>query len=92
MYVRIERCSCVKCGACWNICPEVFDQNPCDEYSELVEAHRFCGNRAEGEVPEDLLPCAQEAAHLCPVDIISVDDAGDAMPGAPDERNPLRYR
>src|SRR5512138_2049406 len=62
MYVRIERCSCVKCGACWNTCPEIFDQNPCDEFSELVEAYRFCGNRAEGEVPEECAACAREAA------------------------------
>jgi ferredoxin len=59
MYVKIERCSCVSCGACWNTCPEIFDQNPCDEYSELVEAYRFCGSRAEGEVPEELAACAR---------------------------------
>jgi ferredoxin len=75
MYVKIERGSCVSCGACWNTCPEIFDQNPCDEYAELVEAYRFSGNRAEGEVPEELAACAREAAGLCPVEIITVGEA-----------------
>jgi ferredoxin len=74
MYVKIDRCACIRCGACWNICPEVFGQNPCDEYSELVDAYRFCGSRAEGEIPEDLASCAQEAADLCPVEIIEVGE------------------
>jgi ferredoxin len=74
MYVKIERCSCVRCGACWNICPEIFDQNPCDEYSELVEAYRFCGSRAEGGVPEELAACAREAASLCPAEVITVGE------------------
>ncbi len=74
MHVKIERYSCVSCGACWNTCPEIFDQNPCDEHSELVEVYRFCGSRSEGEVPYELAPCAWEAAYLCPVEIITVDE------------------
>ena len=74
MYVKIERGFCVSCGACWNTSPEIFDQNPCDEYSELVETYRFCGSRAEGEVPEELAACAREAAHLCPVEVIEVKE------------------
>jgi ferredoxin len=74
MYVKIERGACVSCGACWNTCPEIFDQNPCDGYSELVEEYRFCGSRAEGEVPEELAACAREAAYLCPVEVIEVEE------------------
>lgn len=74
MYVKIERGSCVSCGACWNTCPEVFDQNPCDGYAELMDAYRFSGSRAEGEVPEERAACAREAAGLCPVEIIEVKE------------------
>ncbi len=74
MNVRIGRCSCVRCGACWNICPEVFDQNPCDEFSELLEEFRFCGSRAEGEVPASLAACVREAAYLCPVEVIRAEE------------------
>jgi ferredoxin len=70
MNVSIDRMACVSCGACWNICPELFDQNPCDSFSEVIEVYRFCGDRAEGIVPDSLCCCAQEAAGLCPVQII----------------------
>ena len=74
MFVKLDRSSCVSCGACWNICPEIFDQNPCDGYSELVEAYRFCANQSEGAVPEELSACICEAAYLCPVQIIEVEE------------------
>ncbi len=74
MYAKIERCSCVSCGACWNTCPEIFDQNPCDGFSEFVETYRFSGNPAEGEVPDELAACAREAAGVCPVAIITLEE------------------
>jgi ferredoxin len=72
MNVSLDRGACVSCGACWNICPELFDQNPCDSFSEIVEDYRFNGDRAEGVVPDCLCWCAQEAADLCPVQIIRI--------------------
>jgi ferredoxin len=72
MNVSIDRGACVSCGACWNICPELFNQNPCDSYSEVIDNYRFNGDRSEGIVPEYLGCCAQEAADLCPVQIIRV--------------------
>jgi len=72
MNVFIDRGACVSCGACWNTCPELFDQNHCDSYSEVVENYRFNGDRAEGIVPDRLYCCVQEAADLCPVQIIRV--------------------
>ena len=72
MNISIERGACVSCGACWNICPELFNQNHCDSYSEVVENFRFNGDRAEGIVPDYLCCCAQEAVDLCPVKIIHV--------------------
>ena len=70
MHITIDRSFCVSCGACWNTCPEVFEQNHCDSFSQLVEAYRFNCDRSEGEVTEDLVSCAREAAQLCPVEII----------------------
>lgn len=37
-----------------------------------MEEYRFGMDRAEGMVPEDLVPCAREAAALCPVEIINI--------------------
>jgi ferredoxin len=72
MYVTIDRSSCVSCGACWNICPDVFWQNPCDGFSEIAEEFRFGNDRAEGCVPADHAAATREAAQLCPVEVITV--------------------
>ncbi|MEI7857789.1 MAG: ferredoxin [Methanomicrobiales archaeon] len=72
MNVTIDRMECVCCGACWNICPDLFEQNPCDSLSQIAEPFRFCGDRAEGTVPVDLVVCAREAVNLCPVQIITL--------------------
>jgi len=74
MHVTIDRSSCISCGACWNICPGIFYQNPCDGFSEIVEEFRFSNDRAEGLVPDDYGECAREAADLCPEAIITVED------------------
>ena len=72
MNVTIDRMGCVSCGACWNTCPELFEHNPCDSLSQIAELYRFCGDRAEGIIPEDLVTCAREAANLCPVNVITI--------------------
>jgi ferredoxin len=72
MNVTIDRMDCVSCGACWNICPDLFEQNPCDSFSQIAEPFRFCGDRSEGTVPEDQISCAWEAVNLCPVQVITI--------------------
>jgi ferredoxin len=72
MNVIIDRMECVSCGACWNTCPDLFEQNPCDSLSQIVEQFRFCGDRAEGNIPENQIGCAREAVNLCPVQIITL--------------------
>jgi ferredoxin len=72
MNVTIDRMECVSCGACWNICPDLFEQNPCDSLSQIIEPFRFCDDHAEGTVPENYLLCALEAVNLCPVQIITI--------------------
>jgi len=72
MNVTIDRMECVSCGACWNTCPDLFEQNPCDFLSQIAEPLRFCGDRAEGSLPENQIRCAREAVNLCPVQIITI--------------------
>ena len=74
MHVTIDRSYCLSCGACWNSCAEVFYQNPCDGFAEIVEPFRFNNDRADGFIPEDLGACAREAAGLCPAEIITIED------------------
>ncbi|MDD1695465.1 MAG: ferredoxin [Methanoregula sp.] len=73
MNVVIDRSACVSCGVCWNTCPELFEQNPCDLFSQIAEQYRFSCDRAEGIIPEDINQCAREASALCPVQIIQLE-------------------
>ena len=70
--VTIDREECISCESCWAVCPEFFQQNTVDSWSEVVEKYRTGGNPAEGEAPADLLAKVQEAADACPVQIIHV--------------------
>jgi ferredoxin len=72
--VTIDREECISCGACWTTCPEVFEENEEDGFSQIVEAYQLSGNIAEGQVPETLGKCVQDAANGCPVEIIHVEE------------------
>ena len=74
MRVVIDRMTCVSCGSCWEACPGLFEQDPGDSFSRIIEKYRIDGNIAEGILAEDLVACAQEAADLCPVQIISIEN------------------
>lgn len=51
--------TCIGCGACTSVCPEVFDLNA-DGIAENIL----------GDVPEELVESAKEAANSCPVGAI----------------------
>jgi ferredoxin len=71
--IRIDRDECIACGACWDVCPEVFEEDPDDGLTQVVEKYRIDGDPARGEVPEELEECVQSAADDCPVEIIHVE-------------------
>ena len=71
--VTIDRDECISCESCWTICPEFFQQNIVDNWSEVVEKYRTGGNPAEGEAPGELADKVQEASDACPVQIIHVE-------------------
>jgi ferredoxin len=50
----------------------LFEQDPVDSFSRIIEKYRINGNIAEGTPTEDLEVCAQDASDLCPVQIISI--------------------
>jgi len=74
MKVIIDRSTCVSCGSCWDICPEFFEQNPDDSFSQVIEKYRSDGNIAEGIPVGESEACIQEAADSCPVQIISITE------------------
>ena len=70
--ITIDRDECVSCESCWTICPEVFEQNSMDTWSQVVEKYQVGSNPAEGEAPEEMRAQVVEAADSCPVEIIHV--------------------
>jgi len=75
MKVSIDRSNCTSCSTCWETCPEFFEENPDDSFSQVIEKFRLAGNLAEGIVPEGMNSCVTEAADLCPVQIIKIEKA-----------------
>lgn len=72
--VTIDREGCTGCGLCWGECPEFFEENPNDNKSQVVEAHRISGEAAMGLAPATLLEAVQQAAEACPVSVILVEE------------------
>jgi ferredoxin len=70
--VRVDRDECISCGVCWSTCPEVFEENPDDGLTQIVDEYRIEGALGAGGVPAALEDCAREAADDCPVEVIHV--------------------
>jgi ferredoxin len=70
--VQIDRDECISCGACYADCPDVFEENPDDGLSQIVEAFRTGGDPGQGMITESLRDCATSAAEGCPVEVIHV--------------------
>ena len=68
------RDNCISDMVCVSICPDVFEMNPEDNKSQIVEKYRVDPNNlAVGIVPEDLKSCVEDAANACPVQIIHIE-------------------
>ena len=73
MRVEIDREECIACGACWEDCPEVFEEDEMEGTTRLTEAYRVDGDPAVGQVPDELGGCVRTAAEGCPVEAIHVE-------------------
>ncbi len=58
--VKVDQELCISCGACIDVCPEVFDWNEDDKAHSIVE-----------EVPAELEDQANEALESCPTNAIT---------------------
>ena len=59
MRVKVDQELCISCGACIDVCPEVFDWNEEDKAQSIVE-----------EVPAEVEDQANEALESCPTNAI----------------------
>ena len=62
MKIVLNRENCSICGTCWETCPDVFEQNPDDSFSQVVEKYRLNGNIAEGRLPAGSGDCASRSS------------------------------
>ncbi|MDD2554692.1 MAG: ferredoxin [Desulfotomaculaceae bacterium] len=62
MRLIVDQELCISCGACIDVCPEVFDWNEDDKAHSIVD-----------EVPVAVEDQANEALESCPTDAISED-------------------
>ncbi|MFZ5634123.1 MAG: ferredoxin [Bacillota bacterium] len=59
MKMEVDQDLCISCGACVDLCPEVFNWNNDEKAHAVVD-----------EIPSDLEDQAQEAAEGCPTNAI----------------------
>jgi len=71
--VKIDRDSCIGCGACIALVPDFFELNQDDGKSQVVEKYRVGGDPASGEAPDNLVNDIKSAAEGCPVNAIKVE-------------------
>jgi ferredoxin len=62
MKALVDQDTCIGCGMCIDICPEVFKYNDEDKSESILN-----------EVPEHLKDKANEAAEVCPVEAIVLE-------------------
>ena len=63
MKANVDKDTCIGCGMCPSICPDVFEMDDDDGKAKVIVS----------EVPDGKDDEAQDAADSCPVDAISVD-------------------
>ncbi|MEK9170028.1 MAG: ferredoxin [Patescibacteria group bacterium] len=66
-----ERDKCIGCGACASVCPEIFEMSGKDGLAVLKNSQEKNGV-FELEIEE--LRCAKEAADVCPIRIIKIEN------------------
>jgi ferredoxin len=71
MKIKVERPKCISCGSCVAVCPLYFEL----EESGLAHLKNSKKDAAENEELEvNDLGCARDAAEVCPVQIIKIED------------------
>lgn len=63
MKARVDKETCIACGLCPSICPDVFEIEDDGKAGAVVDS-----------VPEDLQDDAKEAEESCPVSAIKVSE------------------
>jgi len=69
--VSINQDTCIACGVCYALCPQVFEAGEGGR-SQIVAEYRVGGSVTEGEVDESLKDCVESAKNSCPTTSITL--------------------
>ena len=68
MKITLQQSKCIGCGSCSAVCDKYFELN--DDGLASIKGGETNGADMELEIKD--IGCAQEAADICPVQIISI--------------------
>lgn len=63
---------CIGCGSCAAVCPEFWEMTD-DMKSELKNSRANAEGKFELDIEEKNLACNEEAAQICPVQVIKIE-------------------
>lgn len=73
--VGVDKNTCIGCGACWALAPQVFEEDLDTYKAKIKELYSKVDTESEstGEIPNDLVADAKTAAEGCPTGSITVE-------------------
>ncbi len=73
--VRVNKETCIACGVCWALAPDVFELDSATGKTRIRDPYRKSDTETEsvGEIPDNLVESAKNAAASCPTTSITVE-------------------
>ncbi len=71
MRIIIERAKCIGCGSCQAVCPKFFEL--VENGKSHLKGSKFNSKEEKEELEVEDIGCAQEAANICPVECIHIE-------------------
>jgi len=73
--VKVNKETCIACGVCWALAPDVFELDPASGKTRIKDPYRKndTPTESEGEIPDSLADAAKNAAASCPTGSITVE-------------------
>jgi ferredoxin len=73
--VIVNKETCIACGVCWALAPDIFELDPASGKTRVKDPYRKSDSDKEsvGEIPENLVEAAKNAANSCPTGSIRVE-------------------
>ncbi len=73
--VVVDKETCIACGVCWALAPDIFELDPVTGKTRIRDPYRKNDDEKQstGEIPDNLVEAAKNAAASCPTGSIKVE-------------------